>query len=260
MTFLDIEKAYDSVPREKVWEIMEKKGVGKQTIEILQGMYDKSFSCVQTQVGRTDWFRNVTGLRQDSVVSPLLFIMVMDEIVKESKEAYKGRKMKLMLFADDIVVWGANSKEVQEQLDILNEKIEKYGMKFSVEKSKTLVLTRGDRKGKGQINIKAQEIEIVENFKYLGSELMQNARMEEEISKRVQQSNAFYQCVRDLVWGKEVPMKCKEVLYKAYFIPIMTYASETWTVTRREESKIQASEMKFLRSMLGKTRRDRVRN
>lgn len=260
MTFLDITKAYDSVPREKVWEVMRRKGVGNQTIEILQAMYDKSFSCVQTEVGRTEWFRNVTGLRQGSVLSPLLFIMVMDEIVKESKEACGRREMKLMIFADDIVVWGTNSKDVQEQLDTLNEKVEKYGMRFNVDKSKTMVVTRGEREGKGQINIRGQEIELVDSFKYLGSELMQNGRMEVEISKRVQQSNAFYQCVRGLVWDREVPMKCKEVLYKTYFTPILTYASETWTMTRKEESKVQASEMKFLRSMLGKTRRDRVRN
>ena len=112
-----------------------------------------------------------------------------------------------------------------------------------MEKSKTMVVTRDEREGKGQINIKGQEIEMVDNFKYLGSELMQNARKEVEISKRVQQSNVFYQCVRGLIWDKEVPIKCKEVLYKTYFIPILTYVAETWTMTRKEESKVQASEM-----------------
>ena len=58
MTFLDIEKAYDSVPRGKIWETLERKEIGKQTIEIIQAMYGRSFSCVQTQVGRTEWFRN----------------------------------------------------------------------------------------------------------------------------------------------------------------------------------------------------------
>ena len=84
---------------------------------------------------------------------------------------------------------------------------------------------------------------------------MQNARMEVGISKRVQQSNVFYQCVSGLIWDKEVPIKCKEVLYKTYVTPILTYAIETWMVTRKEESKVQTSEMKFLRSMLGKSMR-----
>ena len=217
-------------------------------------------SRVSTPVGKTEWFRNKTGLRQGSVLSPLLFIMVMDEIVKETKEAYGDREMKLLLFADDIVVWGKDSKEVQEQLDVLNEKVEKYGMKISTEKSKTMVMTRGERQGKGNVKIGSQRLEIVDSFKYLGGELMQNARLDMEISRRVQQGNAFYQSVRKLVWNKEVPKKSKEIMYKVYYVPILTYAAETWTLTSRQESRIQASEMKFLRSMIGKTRKDRVRN
>ena len=143
---------------------------------------------------------------------------------------------------------------------MLSEIIENYGMKISVEKSKTMVLTRGEREGKGIIKIRGQNLEIVESFKYLGSELMENGRLDMEISKRIQQGNAFYQSVRNLVWRKEVPMKCKEVMYKMYYCPILTFAAETWTLTKRQENRIQASEMKFLRSMLGKTRMDKVRN
>lgn len=53
---------------------MERKGVGKQTLEILQAMYEKSSSFDETLVVRTDCFKNVMGLRQGSVVSPLLAI------------------------------------------------------------------------------------------------------------------------------------------------------------------------------------------
>jgi hypothetical protein len=40
----------------------------------------------------------------------------------------------------------------------------------------------------------------------------------------------------------------------------MLHGAESWTCTKREESKIQAMEMKFLREIIGKTRRDRIRN
>lgn len=82
----------------------------------------------------------------------------MDEIVKE---AHRGKEMKLLLFADDILVWKPSRKELQ-QIHILNDKIGKYGMKCSVEKRKTMVVTRGDREAKGDIHIKGWDIEIVD--------------------------------------------------------------------------------------------------
>nr|CAD7458880.1 unnamed protein product [Timema tahoe] len=57
-----------------------------------------------------------------------------------------------------------------------------------------------------------------------------------------------------------VPLKCKEVLYRAYFIPIPTYGAEAWTLDKRETRKVEAMGMRFLRSMLAISRRDRIRN
>jgi hypothetical protein len=49
-------------------------------------------------------------------------------------------------------------------------------------------------------------------------------------------------------------------VYKVYFKKTLLCGAETWTCTKREESKIQAVEMKFLRAVTGKTKRDRIRN
>ena len=50
-------------------------------------------------------------------------------------------------------------------------------------------------------------------------------------------------------------MHMYDEMYKVYFSPIVTYAADTWTMTKRDESRLQAAEMKFLRSMLQKTSR-----
>nr|CAD7256410.1 unnamed protein product [Timema shepardi] len=59
-----------------------------------------------------------------------------------------------------------------------------------------------------------------------------------------------YLCVRDPLWRKEVPLKCEEVLYRTYFVPIVTYEAETWTLKVRETRKVEAMVLKFVRSML----------
>uniref|UniRef100_A0A1W7R9N5 Endonuclease-reverse transcriptase HmRTE-e01 n=1 Tax=Hadrurus spadix TaxID=141984 RepID=A0A1W7R9N5_9SCOR len=259
MTFLDLEKAYDSVPRERVWRALKEKKISKELIEMIKDMYEGCKSCVRTRVGTTEWFEVKTGLRQGSVLSPLLFIITMDTIQKQVKEIL-GKEGTAWLFADDIVIIGENEEEVQEQVDIWNARIEEWGLKINRKKSMTMVMTRGNREGRGRIKIGDEESEVVENFRYLGSEIQQDGRIDREIGRRTQVANGFYQSVRGLIWGKEVPRRCKMTLYKAYYIPILTYSSATWTLGKREESRLQAAEMKFLRSMVGKTKRDRIKN
>lgn len=99
----------------------------------------------------------------------------------------------------------------------------------------------------------------VDSFKYWGSVTEENGR-NEEISEKERQANTFLQSVRSLVWSREVPWECKKVIYETQCVPILTYASETWTVKGRDVSKIQATEMKFLRSRVGLTRMIRKRN
>ena len=54
--------------------------------------------------------------------------------------------------------------------------------------------------------------------------------------------------------------RVKMAKYKIYFKPSLTYASETWTYSKKELSRIQATEMKFLHGMVHKTRSGRKRN
>nr|CAD7441239.1 unnamed protein product [Timema bartmani] len=63
---------------------------------------------------------------------------------------------------------------------------------------------------------------------------------------------------RDLLWRREVPVKCKEVLYKAYIVPSVTYAAKTWKGNIRKTKKMEAMGMKFVRSMLAVTRRNKI--
>jgi hypothetical protein len=63
-----------------------------------------------------------------------------------------------------------------------------------------------------------------------------------------------------MIRNRDINNKCKFDVYKVYFKKILLYEAESMTCTKKEESKIQAMEMKFLRGILGKTRRNKIRN
>src|ERR1043165_2131048 len=76
MLFIDLEKAYDSVPRRLIWESLEGRGVPRKYLDLIRDMYDRSVTSVRSPVGDTDSFPVEVGLHQGSSLSPFLFAVV----------------------------------------------------------------------------------------------------------------------------------------------------------------------------------------
>ena len=262
MAFLDLEKAYDRLPRERVWKALEDKQVSKGLVDRIKSTYRQSLGCVQTRGGRTNWFEMKNGLRQGSVLSPLLFIIVMDELIKVVEPIGQRADTRTFVYADDVMVWGENEREVQEKIDKWSQITEEFGLRISKEKSESLIMERKPIPSHQRIKImlRGEDLEVKEQFKYLGSLLSSDAKIDDEIRKRVNSAMSFYQLVRKLLWDEGFPKRCKVLMYKSYFVPILTYGAVTWTLGGLQEQRIEAAEMKFLRSIAGVTKMDKIRS
>ena len=74
MCFIDLQKAYDSVDRELLWEILTRSGVPTKMLTIIRNFHEGMWTCVRTDDGEhSEWFDVPQGLRQGCVLSPLLF-------------------------------------------------------------------------------------------------------------------------------------------------------------------------------------------
>jgi Reverse transcriptase (RNA-dependent DNA polymerase) len=200
LTFLDLEKAYDRLPRERVWASLKKKGVERGLRDRIMCTYESSESCVQTQLGKSKWFQVKDGLRQGSVLSPCLFVIVMDEILRRVEPNEDG-DTRTLIYADDVAVWGDSSAEVQSKIDRWSEITEEFGLKISVEKSESLIMEKKLDKKRGKIRLKDKELEEKVDFKYLGSLLSKDAKVTREVEARVCKADGFYQSVRKLLWN-----------------------------------------------------------
>ncbi|KAK3533155.1 hypothetical protein QTP70_011264 [Hemibagrus guttatus] len=178
--FVDLEKAYDRVPREELWYCMRKSGVAEKYVRVVQDMYERSRTVVRCAVGQTEEFKVEVGLHQGSALSPFLFAIVMDQLSEEVRQESPWTVM----FADDIVICSESREQVEESLERWRFALERRGMKVSG--SKTEYMCVNEREGSGTVRLQGEEVKKVQEFKYLGSTVQSNGECGKEVKKRVQ--------------------------------------------------------------------------
>ena len=112
-----------------------------------------------------------------------------------------------------------------------------------------------------KIRLNDTEIEQVTEYIYLGTIIEENGQYEGEINSRISAAARLYMSMRNgFINKKEISRKTKMNIYKSIYLPTLLYGSESWILTEKQKSKLQAAEMKYLRRVTGNTRLDRIRN
>ena len=83
--FVDLEKAYDRIPRDKLWRVLQEYGVDGQLLLAIKSFYCQPEVCVRVNRMQSKPFHVGVGLRQGCVLSPLLFITYMNWIDRRSQ-------------------------------------------------------------------------------------------------------------------------------------------------------------------------------
>ena len=101
----------------------------------------------------------------------------------------------------------------------------------------------------------------VEKFKYLGVAFTSAGRQDEELDTRIGKASAVMRALHySVVMKRELSKKAKLSVFKAVFVPILTCGHESWVMTERMRSQVQASKMSFLRRIEGVTLFNKVRS
>ncbi|KAK3535012.1 hypothetical protein QTP70_001970 [Hemibagrus guttatus] len=252
--FVDLEKAYDRVPREELWYCMRKSGVAEKYVRVVQDMYERSRTVVRCAVGQTEEFNVEVGLHQRSALSPFLFAIVMDQLSEEVRQ----ESPLTMMFADDILICSESREQVEVNLEMWRFALERRGMKVS--RSKTEYMCVNEREGSGTVRLQHEEVKKVQEFKYLGSTVQSNGECGKEVKKRVQAGWNGWRKVSGVLCDRKISARIKGKVYRTVVRPAMLYGLETVSLRKRQESELEVAELKMLRFSLGVTRLDRIRN
>lgn len=154
---------------------------------------------------KSETFEAPEGLRQGGVLSPILFCLFMDEILKECMPKLKKLSIgykNLMpvevtecVFADDVVILAENETNLQKNLEIWEETLMKYDMKMNIIKTK--VMMTSTEQENMNIKLKGQPIEQVLQFRYLGVTMRCDGNQEADIEERIEATSRTSHAIKN---------------------------------------------------------------
>ena len=187
--FIDYSKAFDTVNHEKLAEILTKIGVDENDIAVITSLYWEQKTCIKFGTEYSKPVQIKRGVRQGCVMSPSLFNVYTDFIFREIEELpglnIGGKNINNLRYADDTVLLAENEKDLQELVTKIKDESNLYGLKMNKKKTQTMVITRNEEVPKVKILIDGTCLEQVRNFKYLGQQISEDGRSEQEIKRRI---------------------------------------------------------------------------
>ena len=228
-------------------------------------LYGESSAAVRVNSGLSDWFSLTKGVKQGCVMSPWLFNIFIDHCIRPLKELNIGIEMNgliacMLMFADDMVLLAESECDLQKQVSCVYENCKMNGLSMNVSKTKILVFERENVRTECVIKIGDECLEQVNEYVYLGSLFSREGKCDLEIERRKMAGNRMNGVLRPITSSQNVSMKAKTLLHKAILLPTIMYGSETWTWSKKDESGMNAVEMRALRRMCGVRLIDRVKN
>ena len=129
--FVDLEKAFDRVPRKVLWWAMRSLGVEEWAVRAVQSMYANARSRVRVNGQLSEEFDVQVGVHQGSVLSPLLFIMVLEALSREFRTGVPWE----LLYADDLVIIADSLEELIARFKVWKAGMQQKGLGVSMPKT-----------------------------------------------------------------------------------------------------------------------------
>ena len=237
--------------------------INANLIQVIENLYNKATSAVYLNGDIGDWFRTTVGVRQGCLLSPTLFNIFLERIMTDALEDHQGtvsiggRTITNLLFADGIDGLAGKEEELASLVDRLDKTSAAFGMEISAEKTK--LMTNNANGISIDIKINGKKLDEVDSFKYLGA-VVTDQGSKPEVLSRIAQTTAALARLKTIWSDKHISLSSKIRLMRSLVISVLLYACETWTLTADILKKLQATEMRCFRKLLGISYRDHITN
>ena len=215
---------------------------------LLRNLYAGQEAIVRTGHGTTDWFQIGKGVRQGCILSPCLFDLYAEYIMRNARldEAQAGIKIagkniNNLRYANNTTLM-AESEELNNLLMKVKEESEKVGLKLNIQKTKIMASS--------PITSWQIDGEIVSNFIFGGSKITADGDCSHDIKRRLLPGRKVMTNLGSILKSRDITLPTKVHLVKAMVFPVVMYGCESWTMKKAEHRRIDAFELWCWRRLL----------
>ena len=237
--FVDLAKAYDSVPRDLLWQRLHDVGVRGRMLHAIKGLYEVGVDMhIKTANGTLDPVHTSVGVKQGCPLSPTLFGLYIDGLQHHVAADCPGVgpvlnnapdvRLNLLIYADDTAILANSAAELQRLVTSVDDWCCTHGMTISVVKSEVVVFNCSSPAA--DVSVQGKRLPVSKVFKYLGVWFHCQKGAAHNVHKAAARGKFAIACLHrkmsELDVGSNVNLSLN--LYNSLVMPAMLYGCEVW--------------------------------
>ena len=227
-------------------------GVPDHLTCLLRNLYAGQEATVRTGHETADWFQIGKGVGQGCMLSPCLFKLYAEYIVRnagleeaQARIKISGRNINNLRYADDTTLMAEIEEELKSLLMKVKEESETFGLKLNIQKTKIMA--------SGPITswqIDGETVETVTDFIFGGPKIIEDGVCSHEIKRHLLLGRKVMTNLDSILKSRDIALSIKVCLVKVMVFPLVMYGCESWTIKKAECRRIGAFELWCWRRLL----------
>ena len=219
---------------------------------LLRNLYEGQKATIRTGHGTTDWFQIGKGVCPGCILSPCLFNLYAEYIMRNAglKEAQAGikiagRNINKLTCTDETTLMAESEEKLKSLLKKVKEESENVGLKLNTQKTKIMAsvpITSWE--------IDGETVETVSDFIFGGSKITAHGDCSHEIKRRLLLGRKVMTNLDSILKSRGITLPTNIHLVKAMVFPVVMYGRESWTIKKAECQKIDVFELWCWRRLL----------